>query len=578
MTKRLLSGILAVIMCLSFIPVFNIQTMAADEYNYKNALKYAKKHWNDGKGLCAEFVSDCLKAGGITGAYDTMAVNLYNELVQKNIGKSYKLKLTGGTRGYVMKKDNESKLQAGDPIFFKCNACKRITHVVICNGYNSDGYSVYYAHNKAHNGKSKTVTYPHCGTTSWTMYSVRMNDGGLIYGAKSKVATPKINYSSLSMDGINVKWNKVKNVDYYRLYRMVPGGKWEKVVDVKDAFYKDTSVKNGQEYLYTVRAVKDKVKSQYYGGYSVKFIAGVNFIGAESDGKYIKIAWQRNSKADGYIIYRKEGHGKFKRYKDIDSNKTTSFTDKKVKSTKEYQYRILCYENTIKSSYNPDGIKAVILKAPKLTSIKNRYTGVTLTWNSVKNAAAYKVYRRYSTKDKWKCIATVKDLSYTDTGAQSGKKVQYTVRSVSKYKNKCGYDKNGLVVLYLKSPVLDVMPNKDGMKLQWDLTPGAKGYYVYQKEEDSNQWIRVATLGSKVTEYTATSVELNVNYSFAVRAFNGKIRSYYSPVNCVYNPPVEEVTVPIIPVVTESVFETTEETTQVEITELVQEATVTTES
>jgi hypothetical protein len=33
-------------------------------YNPTAAIEYAKIHWDDGKGLCAEFVSDCLRAGG----------------------------------------------------------------------------------------------------------------------------------------------------------------------------------------------------------------------------------------------------------------------------------------------------------------------------------------------------------------------------------------------------------------------------------------------------------------------------------------------------------------------------------
>ena len=123
MTKRLLSAFMALVLSISIVPIFNTQTQAASNgYNYKKALAYASKHWNDGKGLCAEFVSDCLKAGGITDVYETMVVNLYNQLLKKNHGKSYKLTLTGGTRGYVMKSANDNKLKAGDPIFFYCNA------------------------------------------------------------------------------------------------------------------------------------------------------------------------------------------------------------------------------------------------------------------------------------------------------------------------------------------------------------------------------------------------------------------------------------------------------------------------
>ena len=227
MTKRLLSAFMALVLCISIVPIFNTKAEAASNgYNYKKALTYASKHWNDGKGLCAEFVSDCLKAGGITDVYETMVVNLYNQLLKKNHGKSYKLTLTGGTRGYVMKSANGNKLKAGDPIFFYCNSCKRFTHVVISNGYNSAGNSIDYAHNNPHDGKRKTCTYPHCGTNRWTMYAIRMNDDGLYYGEKTDVKAPKITDYSNKENGISFKWNEIKGAQSYRVYKKLPGKSW----------------------------------------------------------------------------------------------------------------------------------------------------------------------------------------------------------------------------------------------------------------------------------------------------------------------------------------------------------------
>ena len=58
--KKMLSAMLfSLILCCVF-----IAPVQAASYDAGAALSYASKHWNDGKGLCAEFVSDCLKAGG----------------------------------------------------------------------------------------------------------------------------------------------------------------------------------------------------------------------------------------------------------------------------------------------------------------------------------------------------------------------------------------------------------------------------------------------------------------------------------------------------------------------------------
>ena len=63
--KRTLSVVLTLCIMLSVFAV-GILPASAEGYDPSAALAYAKAHWNDGKGLCAEFVRDCLRAGGLT--------------------------------------------------------------------------------------------------------------------------------------------------------------------------------------------------------------------------------------------------------------------------------------------------------------------------------------------------------------------------------------------------------------------------------------------------------------------------------------------------------------------------------
>ena len=191
MTKRLLSLAFAVIFALGIIPFASVNSAAANEYySVSKALKYAEKNWDNGIGMCADFASKCLQAGGLD-VYSPSCIDLYNQL-KGEYGTAYKLKLTGGTSGKISMSANDGKLEKGDPIFYKCNYCGDFEHVVICNGANSEGYSQDYAHNKAHNGKKTTYTYDHCGGDSWTMYSIRMYEGPKLYGKKTNVGVPEI--------------------------------------------------------------------------------------------------------------------------------------------------------------------------------------------------------------------------------------------------------------------------------------------------------------------------------------------------------------------------------------------------
>lgn len=66
-----------------------------------------------------------------------------------------------------------------------------------------------------------------------------------------------------------------------------------------------------------------------------------------SKGK-VKLTWKKSSKAQGYIIYRAtKKKGTYKKIKVITKWKTTSYTDKKVKSKKQYFYKICPYKGTV---------------------------------------------------------------------------------------------------------------------------------------------------------------------------------------------------------------------------------------
>ena len=110
MTKRLLSLAFALLFAVGIIPFGSINSVAAkdDNYSVSAALKYADKNWNNGVGLCAEFVSRCLQAGGVD-IFEPTVINLYNAL-KGRYGDSYKLTLTNGTNGRVSMYANDGKL------------------------------------------------------------------------------------------------------------------------------------------------------------------------------------------------------------------------------------------------------------------------------------------------------------------------------------------------------------------------------------------------------------------------------------------------------------------------------------
>lgn len=528
MTKRLLMSLLFAVL---FVTVFSVSANAASdtdkEYSINDSISYASNHWNDGKGLCAEFVSDCLQAGGVNDVYEREVENLYNQLLANDWGTSYKLKLTCGTRDRILMAENKSKVQKGDPVFFYCNSCRTFTHVVLCNGSDSEGYMVDYAHNNPHNGKKTTYTYYHCGTDNWTMYSIRMNESHTLYNENADIKAPKVTSVSNTKDGALVKWNKIDGATSYRVYRKIPGGSWLYLTTVKTESYTDKSALNGKEVLYTVRACSGSKWSGYYGGYKFTYMKQVDFKSIKSNNTSIILTWEKNSSADCYYIYRQVNGGKWGRYKDIRNASTTSFTDTNVVSGNTYRYRIRAGKGYSVSSFNYNGISTKFLGAPGMKAAVNDNNGITITWNSVRGSSEYRIYRRGAGEKYWTYLTTVSGNSYTDNNVKSGAYYRYTVRSASGAVFG-GFDANGKVLRCIATPVLlSVVSSDSKVTLQWSAVEGATGYYVYHKLEGAKYWTRIATVTGGSTSYVDTNVKDGETYIYTVKAFYGYTMSSY---------------------------------------------------
>ncbi len=357
MAKRFLSTILAIVLVIGIAPAFDTTSSASTVYDRNKSLQYAKYHWSDGKGLCAEFVSDCLAAGGLTKSYQRRVVNLYNALLSNGYGVSHKLTLSGKN---IKLSDNEGKIKAGDPVFFYCNSCGEFEHVSLCNGTDSQGYIVEYAHNNAKNGKTKLYTYPHCGGYNWTMYSISLNDietvkakENILYGKKTNIDAPKIISTINLTDGVYFRWSEISDASYYRVYRKTANSNWEFLANTTDLVYTDRDTENGTEYTYTVRACSGRVYSAYYKGVTTTYLKSTKFTDAQETKNGIKLTWDKNIKADGYRIYRAVNNGIWEEIAVLDSSLTSSYTDKKAESGNTYQYRIRSVKgDKIVSSYN----------------------------------------------------------------------------------------------------------------------------------------------------------------------------------------------------------------------------------
>lgn len=161
--KRYLSLLLALALLL---PVFSgvlPTASAAGAYDPYAAIAYADQHWYDGKGLCAEFVWDCVNAGGLRlstyGLYESAYVTTG---VAQACCNALGIPYTGvkdfpplnydhyNGWGFFVSQDDprNASLDIGDLIFTYCETCGKTPHVEICGGYRN-GCLITYSHNPA---------------------------------------------------------------------------------------------------------------------------------------------------------------------------------------------------------------------------------------------------------------------------------------------------------------------------------------------------------------------------------------------------------------------------------------------
>ncbi len=339
----------------------------------------------------------------------------------------------------------------------------------------------YYIYRKDEDASSyEKVDYVDASTLSYVDDSA---EPGALYDYKIKLRTgsgfteagpvstiirlenPEISKVANYDKGIKVTWSEVEGASGYRIYRRTSADdKWEKIDTIKDGetvAYKDTSVKAGKRYYYTIKAYhedgynssKDSEGSFYYR----LATPALEEITNKSYGMYI--AWDDVPKASGYYIYRRSSEDKaYERIGQVEGRENTEYKDKSVafSNGKNYYYTVRAYitkgEQNYSSASDSNGLYYFKLMAPYLKKAvkKSKYNKVT--WEENEKASGYIVYRKTSKAGSWKKVAVIDDNSktaYKDTDVKKGKTYYYTVRS---YRVKNGqkyvstYDTEGLKV------------------------------------------------------------------------------------------------------------------------------------
>ena len=148
----------------------------------------------------------------------------------------------------------------------------------------------------------------------------------------------------------------------------------------------------------------------------------------------VRVEWEQVKGATGYEIYRSPlENGKYKRVGMVEKSTSTSYTDKKVECGNIYYYKVRPYKmagDKKDTAGFSNAQKVKLLKTPAI-SVKAQDARIKISWQNVKGADKYEIYRSTLKKGNYQKIATVEETaSFTDVNRKPGKTYYYKVRAV----------------------------------------------------------------------------------------------------------------------------------------------------
>lgn len=164
--------------------------------------------------------------------------------------------------------------------------------------------------------------------------------------ALEKVLTaPAVTAKSKSYNSIKLSWNEVATATSYKVYRATSKkGTYKKLATVKTTTYTDKGVKTGKNYYYKIKATDGTAtKTSAIVKAKAKLSATSITKAKNVKGKKVSLKWQKVSGANGYVVYRAVGNGKYKAIKTIKSAKKVSYTNAGLKKNKKYSYKVRAY-------------------------------------------------------------------------------------------------------------------------------------------------------------------------------------------------------------------------------------------
>ena len=371
-------------------------------------------------------------------------------------------------------------------------------------------------------------------------------------------APTNLKVTEYSDKAAKLSWSKVAGVTGYLVYYSTDNSNFTKLKTINSqstTSYTVGGLTAGKAYYFALISYTDingKItKSERTSSLKITATssssvpAPSNLKVAEYSNSAIKLTWTKASDVTGYYVYRSTDGKKYSKIKTLKAS-TTAYTNTSLTAGKKYYYSIASYKNTStgavaigpkSSAINITTTSSSSVPAPsnlKVAEYSN--SAIKLTWTKAPDVTGYYVYRSTDGK-KYSKIKTLKasTTAYTNTSLTAGKKYYYSIAS---YKN----TSTGAVAIGPKSSAVNALTISssklsypsgfavkevatDAIKLVWNKSSNASGYYIYRSIDNKN-FSKIKALPSSSTSYTNTALYLDTTYYYKIASYvnsNGSI-------------------------------------------------------
>ena len=334
----------------------------------------------------------------------------------------------------------------------------------------------------------------------------------------SLYAPPTISTLTNKLEGVEIKWNKVESVKYYRLYRKTNNSGWSYVANINGTSYVDKNVVSGKTYAYTVRCLDENLEliSSYNNGKIITYVQAPEISKIENTQTGAKITWSKCAGASKYRVFVFKNN----EWNRIGTTSSTSFVHDGLKAGTTYRYTVRCLDSkgNYASGFSGQGVTNTFYAPPTMASLAVKYEGVQVKWNKTDSVENYRLYRKVNNSG-WFYIGNFKGTSYVDKNVISGNTYAYTVRCLDKNNQLISSYNNGKSITFVKAPEITKIENTaTGAEIFWTKSAGATKYRVFVYK--NNEWSRIGTTSS--TSFIHEGLKAGSSYKYTVRCVDNK--------------------------------------------------------